>query len=254
MQNIEIEILKTIKGLALPTTMSDKQKLKFNQDLDVFIETLPNKTYEMTKLFIVRDYTFLLNKLTEMVVALNRIHADEAAKKCYQLVDAVRDDIIKSELDIRLEKLISELSALSIDIQLAQNKSNIEKHQRNNGHEQKNILAVDDEPVILNMLKKIIGGDKYKLSCAVSGEAALRYLGTHTLPDLLILDIEMPAMNGYELAENIVSKGFDIPIIFLTSNATREHVLRAIQVGASDFIVKPADKDLVLNKLQQYLG
>jgi CheY-like chemotaxis protein len=257
MLKIELESLKTIKGLSLPDVMGNKAIGELNYELDEFIETLPSKTYELTKLLIVRDYDFLLKKLNDMGVALNRIYAEDARQSYYKLIEIIRADGKKSQIDILLENFISELSTLSIDIQLAQHKSQENKQTsekpKQDANTRKNILAVDDEPVILNTLKKVIDNEKYKFSGAVSGKTALKYLETHILPDLIILDIDMPEMNGYELAANIKDKGYGIPVIFLTSNATREHVMKALDVGASDFLVKPVNENLILSKLDKFL-
>jgi DNA-binding response OmpR family regulator len=90
------------------------------------------------------------------------------------------------------------------------------------------------------------------LICVNSGDDALRYLKSHQ-PDLFILDIEMPKMNGYDLALKIREVGQRAPIIFLTGNATKRNVIRAIEAGASDFIVKPIDKKYVAYKINKYL-
>lgn len=258
MKKIEYEYLKEIKALNLPKTMDDNQKASYLQELDMFIETLPGKTYEMTKLLIVRDYEFLAKALNEMITTLNRLHAYEAAESCSCIVELVNNRVEKSKIDVFLEKLTAKLSTLSIEIQLAQHKSreriHTESPMKGNPQSQKNILAVDDDPIILNTLKSAIDSERYKFIGAVSGQNALRYLETHTPPDLIILDIEMPGIDGYELAERITAKGFDMPIIFLTSNATRAHVLKAIQAGACDFLVKPADEELILSKLKQHLA
>jgi CheY-like chemotaxis protein len=167
----------------------------------------------------------------------------------------------KEDIDILLGEFIAKLNTLSIDIQLAQHKSREinEKHKvrptqaTRTSQTKKHILAVDDVPVILNVLKRIIDGEKYKFSGLTSGEAVLRYLDTHTPPDLFVVDIEMPNMNGYELTKSIVAKGYDVPIIFLTSNATRGAVIKALQAGATDFLVKPIDEELILSRLKRYL-
>jgi CheY-like chemotaxis protein len=92
--------------------------------------------------------------------------------------------------------------------------------------DKKTVLAVDDAAFFLNILKKYVSGTGHKLICVNSGDAALKYLVAHD-PDLFILDIEMPEMNGYELAQKIRNEGKKAPIIFLTGNAKREDVVKA---------------------------
>ena len=255
MQKIELEILKTINGLDLPRAMSDKQLADYNNELDDFIDTLSSHSYEWTKVFVVRDYVILRKKLIDMAIVLKRIYAADAVEKCNRLADTISEQN-KDKIDKLLGKFIAGLNTLSIDIQLSQYKSNEQRKQSSAQATQtrKNILAVDDDPVILNDLKGVIDCEKYKFIGVTSGKEALRYLDTYTPPDLFIVDIEMPEMNGYELTESIVAKGHGIPIIFLTSNATREAVMTALQAGATDFLVKPINEELILNRLEQYLG
>ncbi len=114
------------------------------------------------------------------------------------------------------------------------------------------ILAVDDSPEILNTLKGILSG-RYRFFAVSSGKAALKFLDIHA-PDLFIFDIDMPEMNGFELAGSQKVKTTGKPLIFLTSNANQDSVMNALKVGARDFIVKPCDEKIILQKLESILG
>jgi DNA-binding response OmpR family regulator len=81
----------------------------------------------------------------------------------------------------------------------------------------------------------------------------MKYLRDNT-PDLILMDIEMPGMKGYELAERIRDGGLDVPIIFLTGNTRKENVIKAIQAGAVDFIVKPMIFRNVLDRVDKHIG
>ena len=255
MQKIDLNILKAINGLALPGGMNDKQQEDYNNDLNDFVDALPGKSYELTKAFVAMDYKALSEKLTDLAAVLRKIFAAGVAGKCDRLTGAVTEQN-KEDIDMLLGNFIAELNALSIDIQLAQYKS-MEKRKGRQVREtqtRKNILAVDDVPIVLNALKGVIDGEKYQFRGLTSGKAALQYLETHTPPDLFIVDIEMPEMDGYELTEKIIAKGYDAPVIFLTGNATRESVIKALQAGATDFLVKPVNDGLIMGRLAQYLG
>jgi CheY-like chemotaxis protein len=118
---------------------------------------------------------------------------------------------------------------------------------------QKTILAVDDKPEILaNVIAALKG--RYKVFGLTSGKAALDFLESKT-PDLFILDIEMPGMDGYQLTEAIrgINKFNKTPIIFLTGNSSRSSVQRVIDVGGNDFVVKPASHEMLLTKIGKYL-
>lgn len=120
-----------------------------------------------------------------------------------------------------------------------------------NGERQ--IVAVDDSAIILKMLEKLLG-EKYELRGFVSGTRALQYLKDRT-PDLIILDIDMPEINGYEMLKKIKERGHltEVPVIFLTSNNDKDHVVKAVAGGARDYVVKPIDEDILLDKVHLLL-
>ncbi|MDR0248158.1 MAG: response regulator [Oscillospiraceae bacterium] len=267
MINIDAATLRTIRGLDFAAPVSERQLKDYNLEMDEFIETLPAKSYELTKMFVVRDYELLRKKLVDMSAVLARLRAGEAIAQLNRVLDMLPGEN-KPEVDIELGKLVAGLSALSIDLQLAQYRigqaaqsppshaapKEGEKHAPPaESGEVKTVLAVDDDPVILNVVKVIVEGVGHKFAGAATGKAALRYLEKNR-PALCILDIEMPEMNGYELAAAISAIDTAIPLIFLTSNSQREHVTKAIKLGAQGFFVKPPDEDLIFNTLKQRLG
>lgn len=109
------------------------------------------------------------------------------------------------------------------------------------------VLAVDDSPTILTSLKAILSND-YQFFGVTSGQAALKFLETRK-PDIFIVDIEMPIMSGYELAARIKELGLIHTVVFLTGNATREYVLKALQLGVTHFLAKPCNNESLLAKL-----
>ena len=115
------------------------------------------------------------------------------------------------------------------------------------------ILAVDDTAFFLRQLQSYFNDTPYALVCVNSGKQALRYLNENRMPDLFLLDIDMPEMNGYELAKHIQDRGLDKPIIFLTSHKNRAAVMKAIEAGGVDFIVKPCRKEDVVARVNKHL-
>jgi len=118
----------------------------------------------------------------------------------------------------------------------------------------KKILALDDMPEVLTFIKNALK-HHYKVLAAANASTAT-YIIEAQKPDLFILDIDMPDMNGLEFAELIrgTPEFIKTPIIFLTGNATREHALKAIKVGANDFIIKPTTYEYLLNKVSKYIN
>ena len=105
------------------------------------------------------------------------------------------------------------------------------------------VLVVDDEPIGLEVVKALLGSSDYALHCAANGPEALAK--TEQLrPDLILLDVLMPGMSGYDVCRKIRATPHlaDIPIILLTALNDRDAKLRGLQAGADDFISKPFDR------------
>ena len=115
--------------------------------------------------------------------------------------------------------------------------------------EKKVVMVVDDTPSNLQYAMQVLEG-KYKVVPVKSGEAALVAL-TKVKPDLILLDIEMPEMDGFETIKRIKSNSeFDeIPVIFLTSHADKENEIRGFNEGAVDFIMKPFVPEIMLVRI-----
>jgi PAS domain S-box-containing protein len=118
-----------------------------------------------------------------------------------------------------------------------------------------NILLVDDEPRNLMVLESILDSPDYHLTKAQSGQEALMALLNQDFA-LLVLDIEMPGMNGWELAQIIKKrkKTEHIPIIFLTAHyAEDEHVLQGYTAGAVDYLTKPVNSAILRSKVAVFV-
>ena len=102
------------------------------------------------------------------------------------------------------------------------------------------IMVVDDSPLSLQQTSTALGDDGYHLIVLQSGLAAINYIKTKGAPDLIIMDIEMPTLNGLSTVSSIRSMGYEnLPIIFLTSKNDRETVMKCRAVNAKDYIIKP---------------
>ena len=116
------------------------------------------------------------------------------------------------------------------------------------------ILIVDDEPANLSLLTHLLR-PVYQVRAANSGEGALRAAATVPQPDLVLLDVMMPGMDGYEVLERLRNNPVtaDIPVIFLTAMAGTDDEERGLQLGAADYIVKPIKPALVLARVRTHL-
>ncbi len=117
----------------------------------------------------------------------------------------------------------------------------------------KTILVVDDSKANLTLAKQALE-DYYQVNLVPSGQMALRFLEKHT-PSLILLDINMPEMDGLETLRQIrmMEEGGDIPVIFLTSRTDPETEVSCLRLGASDFIGKPFVPEVMRSRIARTL-
>ncbi|MDR1732115.1 MAG: response regulator [Synergistaceae bacterium] len=119
--------------------------------------------------------------------------------------------------------------------------------------QKKVILAVDDIRLHLMRINEVLSPD-YDVRIAKSAMAALKIMTSEKI-DLVLLDIEMPGVSGLDLLEAI-NRGEDtkkIPVIFVTSHATGDFVLRAKEAGAKGYLIKPYDREKLTRMVQDAL-
>lgn len=117
----------------------------------------------------------------------------------------------------------------------------------------KHILMVDDVTTNLRCASEVLS-DKYKVSMVKSGAQALKFL-EKTIPDLILLDISMSDMDGYETLSHIKlnPKWTDIPVVFLTANVDGESEIKGLKMGAMDYIRKPFAPEVMLSRVEKIL-
>jgi CheY-like chemotaxis protein len=120
--------------------------------------------------------------------------------------------------------------------------------------EHKQILIVDDEPVWLKVLGQLLQTKGYTVKEAASGADALNALKSYE-PDLILLDVRMPDMNGFDLLDHIkkLPKLASRPVVFVSAMDDFHAKKVARELGAADYILKPIDETEVNNVLEKYL-
>jgi two-component system KDP operon response regulator KdpE len=113
------------------------------------------------------------------------------------------------------------------------------------------VLVIDDEPQIRRVMRVILSGENYEIMEARSGEAAL-LLFREFLPDLVLLDLNMPGMNGLETCRAI-RENSDVPIIVLTVRQEEDEKVEALDAGADDYVTKPFGKQELLARIRAAL-
>ena len=113
------------------------------------------------------------------------------------------------------------------------------------------VLVIDDEPQIRRVMRVILSGENYEIMKARSGEAALLRF-REFLPDLVLLDLNMPGMTGLETCRAI-RENSDVPIIVLTVRHEEEEKVEALDAGADDYVTKPFGKQELLARIRAAL-
>jgi two-component system response regulator MprA len=107
------------------------------------------------------------------------------------------------------------------------------------------ILIVDDDPRITDLLRRILAYEGYSVTTAATGQEALNR-ALERPPDLIVLDIMLPALNGLEVAKRLRAAGDNVPILMLTARDTVADRVQGLETGADDYLVKPfAPEELV---------
>lgn len=116
------------------------------------------------------------------------------------------------------------------------------------------VLIVDDAPVNLAILKEALADESFKLAFANSGENALE-IAPRLRPNLILLDIVMPGINGYETCARLKQdpKTKDIPVIFITAKKETGDIVKGFQAGGADYITKPFQKEEVCARVRNHL-
>ena len=118
------------------------------------------------------------------------------------------------------------------------------------------VLIVDDDPINLQVLDNYLGLQQYQVTKTTSGQEALLLLERGYQPDLVVLDVMMPRMSGYEVTKAIRSqwRRDELPIVLLTAKNTLEDEVVGLRAGANDYLTKPIVKEGLLTRIQTQLS
>lgn len=109
------------------------------------------------------------------------------------------------------------------------------------------VLAIDDQAGVLEMLQVVLGAEGFEVFTAQDALSGLR-LAYQTRPDVILLDVVMPGVDGFEACRRL-REMTDVPIIFVTARGTIEDVVRGFSLGADDYVVKPFEHSELVSRL-----
>jgi two-component system response regulator FixJ len=110
------------------------------------------------------------------------------------------------------------------------------------------IAIVDDDAAVRRALGRVMRGAGYAVEVHASGQALLDSLA-HATPDCILLDVNMPGLDGFDVHSELSQRGYSIPVIFITANQEPRMKHRAASVGAAAFIDKPVESAVLLEAI-----
>ena len=117
----------------------------------------------------------------------------------------------------------------------------------------KTVLIIEDDPALLRGLKDNFQSCGYVVDIAIDGELGVE-MALSIKPNLIILDIMLPKLNGYEVCELIRRAELEMPIIMLTAKGEEKDIIRGLNLGADDYLTKPYKNDELVAKIKKLLG
>jgi DNA-binding response OmpR family regulator len=114
------------------------------------------------------------------------------------------------------------------------------------------ILIIEDDPTILRVVKDNCANRGHRVLFARDGETGLD-LALNGRPDLILLDLMLPKVNGYEICRAVRAEKLDVPIVMLTAKGQEEDVVRGLELGADDYVTKPFSVRELMARVQAFL-
>lgn len=194
------------------------------------------------------------------------MYTDEELVKKQQALVFLRDKIVEEDISVFVVGDVNELAEVRklvpkqllkkefqrpIDVKEVVN--DLDEYIKNNGkHTKKKILVVDDSGAMLRNVKGWLEDD-YQVILANSGTMAIKYLSTNR-PDLVLLDYEMPVINGKQVLEMIRSEAefSDIPVMFLTSKNDKESIQQVLSLKPEGYILKTTSPEQIVQMINDF--
>jgi len=114
------------------------------------------------------------------------------------------------------------------------------------------VLVVDDEPNIADVISMALKYNDFEVATAGDGNQALEQVGDFR-PDLIVLDVMMPGLDGFQVAKRLAERSADVPILFLTARDTTEDKIRGLTIGGDDYMTKPFSVEELIARIKVIL-
>ncbi|MDM8568016.1 PocR ligand-binding domain-containing protein [Thiotrichales bacterium HSG1] len=172
---------------------------------------------------------------------------------------------VESVLEVGSKFIFTLPSSSELAVPISSNKiihkiihTNTDSKEQSVAHNTTNfkILIVDDEPVNLQVLHNYLSLQNYNIVQATSGHEALKFIDDGFIPDVILLDVMMPQMTGYEVTHKLRKKwqAIEMPILLLTAKNQVEDLVQGLEAGANDYMTKPISKEELLARVKTHLS
>jgi CheY-like chemotaxis protein len=254
------------------TQMNDDKISEYIQYLNTFHQEFQVQEHGLKNAIKIKHYVFVLQYLTAVEESLIKLHATELAEDCRTHINANKDfnNIRHEKLEVFVNFIVSTVSMLSSDIKklrlphkLIQSEAKpsaiehiaveVELLSPGSSPDAKTILIINSMTMFMNSLKNALADKGYKLIGVTTAESAIGYLRT-AKPDLFILDDDLHGTDSFMLIKIIRATGQLVPIIFTTSKINKEKMVKFMEAGVADFVMKPITPSDVQKKVAKHLS
>lgn len=242
----QLDFLNTTTGMSY---CCDNEAF-YKEMLHAFAEK--EKLEDIEAFYEVRDwenYRILVHALKSTSLSIGAEQLSEMAKQLELAAKEENHYFIDSHHDAAMKEYRRILNGIEAAFEEKQAEHVLTAVSEKNGH----ILIVDDDTMNLKIAEKMLE-NRFDVECISSGKEALKFLENNH-PELILLDLHMPEMDGFEvmglLRENPLTK--EIPVVFLTADNDREVEIRGFKEGAQDFITKPFVADIMIQRVSRIM-
>lgn len=215
--------------------------VKRQQEIEITFQELKQDWQETNR----SSFHRLLHSLKGSAATFGFEHISQQAEKIEQLINALGkakpDENDIADLHTKLAFLYELMNCPECNIATTTATSIVSTHASG-----LTILLAEDEEVIRDQLRLILESQQHRVICASNGQEAVELFQKHQ-PDMIIMDVIMPVLDGYQATREIkrlCANNF-IPVIFLTALSTDDELVRCVEYGGDDFLVKPVNSDLL---------
>ena len=271
--SVVIEKLIAVKELnsEIIEGLSDEELSEYLQVLDLYPSEYQSQRTGLTGALKIKHYVFVLQWLNTIEESLLKINATELASECREQIELNKDlkNVRPSRVTVYVNYLLATLSKLSEEIialglpkklEIAEDEENTptkkpeyEVLSQGSSEDSKIILIVNKMKMFKNSLKNALSTGEFTVIGTSSAEDAAGYIQIEK-PDLFIIDEDLQGTDEMVLVKLIRGSGQMTPIIFTTSKITKDKMVKFMEAGVADFIMKPISPADVQKKVMKHLS